>query len=52
MKKKLPLLALAYLLGALAVVVSFAAKVYTRATSHGVIVVEMNCKGGPGPHLV
>ena len=46
MKKKLPLLAVAYILGAFAAVVSFAVKVYTHATTSRTIIADENCRGG------
>ncbi len=45
MTKKLPFLVLGYLLGALSLVASVAARTYTKA-SEGVAVTEANCKGG------
>lgn len=46
MKKKLPLLALAYFIGAACAVASIAAKFYTRASSNGILAENENCKGG------
>ena len=47
--KKVGLLLVGYLLGGAVFIVSLAVKIYTKASSRGIIVADYNCKGGPGP---
>jgi hypothetical protein len=47
MNKKLPFLALGYVLGLISIAASLPAKLYTKAVSNEPVAEDANCKGFP-----